>query len=79
MSKNVTMKDIAKKLNISLNAVSIALNDKEGVSQKLRIKILETAITMNYPLKKLNAKSTLKNKTLIVMIEDKKRMIHIII
>ena len=24
MSKNVTMKDIAKKLNISLNAVSIA-------------------------------------------------------
>ena len=73
MSKNVTMKDIAKKLNISLNAVSIALNDKEGVSQKLRIKILETAITMNYPLKKLNAKSTLKNKTLIVMIEDKKK------
>lgn len=27
----VTMKDIAKKLNISINAVSIALNDKPGV------------------------------------------------
>lgn len=68
-----TMKDIAQKLNISLNAVSIALNDKEGVSQELRIKILETAIAMNYPLKKLNAKTTLKNKTLVVMIEDKKK------
>lgn len=73
MPKNATMNDIAQKLNISLNAVSIALNDKEGVSQELRIKILETAISMNYPLKKLNAKSTLKNKTLVIMIEDKKK------
>lgn len=29
----VTMKDIAKELNISINAVSIALNDKPGVSE----------------------------------------------
>lgn len=68
-----TMMDIAKELNISLNAVSIALNDKEGVSHELRMKVLETAIQMNYPLKKLNARKTLKNKTLLVMIEDKKR------
>lgn len=71
--KNITMKDIAKQLNISLNAVSIALNDKEGVSKELRMKILETAVNMNYPLKKLNVKATLKNKTLLVMIEDKKK------
>lgn len=68
-----TMQDIAKELNISLNAVSIALNDKKGVSHDLRIKILETAIAMNYPLKRLNAKSTLKNKTIVVMIEEKKK------
>ena len=29
------MKDIAEKLNISINAVSLALNDKEGVSQDI--------------------------------------------
>lgn len=73
MKSNTTMKDIANKLNISVNAVSIALNDKEGVSQDLRIQILEAAVDMNYPLKKLNAKATLKNKTLVVMIENKKK------
>lgn len=71
--KKVTMQDIADKLNISVNAVSIALNDKEGVSQDLRIQILEAAVEMDYPLKKLNVKSTLKNKTLVVMIEERKK------
>ena len=68
-----TMQDIANQLNISINAVSIALNDKEGVSNELRIEILETAVEMNYPLKKLNAKETLKSKTLSIMIESKKK------
>ena len=62
MNNKVTMKDIADKLHISINAVSLALNDKEGVSQNLRIQILEAAVEMNYPLKKLNSKITLKNK-----------------
>lgn len=73
MSKNITMYDIAKKLNISINAVSIALNDKEGVSHELRMQILEAASEMNYPFKKLNIKDTLKNRTLVVMIENKKK------
>ena len=51
MSKNTTMQDIAHKLNISINAVSIALNDKEGVSHELRMQILEAASEMNYTLK----------------------------
>lgn len=72
MSK-VTMKDIADKLQVSINAVSLALNDKEGISHQLRIQILETAVQMNYPLKKLNAKMTLKNKTLVVMIDIRKK------
>ncbi len=73
MNNKVTMKDIADKLHISINAVSLALNDKEGVSQNLRIQILEAAVEMNYPLKKLNSKITLKNKTITVMIEEKKK------
>ena len=44
----VTMKDIAKKLNISINAVSIALNEKPGVSDAMRLEILKTADEMGY-------------------------------
>jgi len=73
MSKATTMKDIGDKLGISVNAVSIALNDKEGVSQDLRIQILEAAVDMGYPIKKLNAKESLKNKTIAIMIEDRKK------
>ena len=73
MGRQVTMKDIAEKLHVSINAVSLALNDKEGVSTELRMQILEVAAEMHYPFKKLNIKNTLKNKTLVVMIEDKKR------
>lgn len=44
----VTMKAIAEELNISINAVSIALNDKAGVSSEMRMKILRTADEMGY-------------------------------
>lgn len=40
----VTMKDIANKLGISINAVSIALNDKPGVSDEMRLEILKWLI-----------------------------------
>ena len=44
----ITMKDIAKRLNVSINAVSIALNDKPGVSDEMRLQILRTADEMGY-------------------------------
>ncbi len=37
---SITAKDIAKKLNISAASVSMALNNKPGVSDELRAKIL---------------------------------------
>ena len=46
--KKVTMEDIAKRLNISKNAVSLALNNKPGVSEKLRQRIVRTATELNY-------------------------------
>lgn len=73
MSKVTSMKDIADNLGVSINAVSIALNDKEGVSNDLRIQILEAAVEMGYPTKKFNTKNTLKSKTLAIMIETKKK------
>ena len=34
--KRVTMKDIAEKLGLSVNAVSLALNDRAGVGEETR-------------------------------------------
>jgi LacI family transcriptional regulator len=48
MTKNITMRDIAEKLNVSSVTVSKALNDKEGVSEELREKIKEVADEMGY-------------------------------
>lgn len=48
MRKNVTMKDIAEKLNVSIVTVSKALSDKEGVSDELRERIKEVAFHLGY-------------------------------
>ncbi|RCW74838.1 substrate-binding domain-containing protein [Saliterribacillus persicus] len=48
MKTNVTMKDIAEKLNVSSVTVSKALNDKDGVSDELKEKIKSLAEKMGY-------------------------------
>lgn len=47
--KRTTMDDIAKKLGVSKNAVSLALRGKDGVSDQLRSLVIETAASMQYP------------------------------
>lgn len=47
-SLEVTIKDIAKELKISIAAASKALNDLPGVSDPLRLKVKKTAETMGY-------------------------------
>jgi LacI family transcriptional regulator/LacI family purine nucleotide synthesis repressor len=47
-TRKATMDDIAKQLNISKNSVSLALNNKNGVGDELRKKIIETARQMQY-------------------------------
>lgn len=37
MKKRVTMKEIAERLNLSVNAVSLALNDRAGVLSLIHI------------------------------------------
>ncbi len=44
----ITAKEIARKLNISPSAVSLALNGKPGISEKTRNLVLETAMQMGY-------------------------------
>jgi LacI family transcriptional regulator len=48
MKKNITMNDIAKRLNVSVVSVSKALNNKEGVSEELKSKIIALADEMGY-------------------------------
>lgn len=48
MSKDVTMRDIAKKLNMSAVSVSKAISGREGVSAPVRELILKTAAEMGY-------------------------------
>ncbi len=60
MKQNVTMKDIADCLGVSKVTVSKALNDKEGVSDKLKAKIIEEAKKQGYHMN-LNAKSLRSN------------------
>lgn len=48
MKSNITMKDIANKLGVSSVTVSKALNDKEGVSDNLKLKIKKVASEMGY-------------------------------
>ncbi|UOQ48455.1 substrate-binding domain-containing protein [Gracilibacillus caseinilyticus] len=48
MKVNVTMKDIAERLDVSSVTVSKALNDKEGVSDELKEKIKTLADEMGY-------------------------------
>ena len=48
MAKNVTMRDIAKKVGVSTVTVSKALTDKDGVGAELRAMIKATADEMGY-------------------------------
>lgn len=48
MKSNITMKDLADRLGVSSVTVSKALNDKEGVSTELKMKIKALAEEMGY-------------------------------
>lgn len=49
--KQVTMKDVAMAMGVSIVTVSKALADKEGVSEDLRVKIIEKAKELGYVAK----------------------------
>ena len=66
----ITMKDIAQKLNISINAVSIALNDKPGVSDEMRLQILRTADEMGYINQKKQYLSIFSKTNICVLMQS---------
>lgn len=66
----VTMKDIASRLGISINAVSIALNDKVGVSEEMRLEILRTADEMGYINQKREYLSVFSKSNICVLMQS---------
>ena len=60
--KHITIKDVAKKLNVSISSVSRAFNDKYDIKKETKELILKTAKEMGYhpnPIaKKLSQKKT---------------------
>lgn len=66
----VTMKDIANRLGISINAVSIALNDKAGVSDEMRLEILRTADEIGYINQKRKYLSVFSKSNICVLMQS---------
>lgn len=66
MKKKVTFQDIADELGVSKGLVSIAINNKYGVSEAMRSKIVLKAIEMGYVFKN----ETKKSKTISLLIKN---------
>ena len=51
MSNKVTIRQIADQIGVSISTVSLALNDKPGISSELRARIKGAAKSAGYPIK----------------------------
>ncbi len=51
MKEKVTISDIARRSGVSVSTVSFVLNNKPGVSQETRARVLEIAQEYDYPIK----------------------------
>lgn len=69
--KRVTMKDIADRLHLSVNAVSLALNDKSGVGEETRRTILNTAEEMGYLDQSVKYTQNYSNKNICVLLKNR--------
>ena len=65
----VTIKDIAKRLGVSISTVSKGLNGGNDISESLRQQILDTAVEMGYSTKR---SKKAENRRVCVMIDDMK-------
>ena len=65
----ITMKDIAERLDISINAGSLALNSKAGVSEETRKQVLDVAEELGYLDKSPKFVKSFANKNICVIIK----------
>ncbi len=69
MEKRVTMKHIANQLGLSINAVSLALNDRVGVSEETRRQVLRLAEEMGYLNNYSKYVSTYSSKNICILLK----------
>lgn len=67
----IRMKDIADSLGISINAVSLALNNKPGVSDDMRRRVLRTASELGYIETKEKFIRTYSSNNICVMMQKR--------
>jgi len=58
MEEKIRISDIARQSGVSTATVSLVLNNKPGVSQQTRIRVLEIAEQLEYPIKPINRART---------------------
>ncbi len=69
MKQRVTMKNIADALGVSINAVSLALNDRSGIGKETRNRILDKADEIGYFDEKSKYKKSFANKNICIFIK----------
>jgi LacI family transcriptional regulator len=55
MKSRIKISDIARQTGVSVSTVSLALNNKPGVSEETRLRVVEVAQKFEYPIKPLTA------------------------
>lgn len=69
--KKVTMEDIARELKLSVNAVSIALNEKPGVSENTRKRIISKAEEMGYLESNMKYAAAYSSRNICILLEHR--------
>lgn len=69
MNKKIVMKDLAEILGVSINAVSLALNNKPGVSDELRQRVLSLADELGYIHNQPRYERTYRNNYLCIILK----------
>ena len=70
MKRRITMDDIAKKLNVSISSVSIALNNKPGITEGLRRDVLKVCAEMGYDVERITHKGSVGGNIGFLGMED---------
>jgi len=68
MKEKIKISDIARQSGVSVSTVSLALNNKPGVSQETRLRVLEVAQKFEYPIKSIVSSGKDNNLTTIAMV-----------
>lgn len=68
----IKLVDIAEKMGISTAAVSMAINNKDGVSEETRVKVLAVAEELGYKIRKKTVEEPFTTKKFVKLLRIKK-------